>query len=83
MPQKKKTASSPHPAMLGFQQLMKTPVNPFAEGGKQGLKELAKQSGMTKTQMCEYVGNKVKKGEHMNLPSKEQQEQNARLSLLH
>ncbi len=61
---------------------MKTPITPFEKDGKAGLKELANKSGMTKTQMCEYIGNKVKKGERMNLPKKEDQEQNARLSLL-
>ncbi len=79
---KRKHAGSPHPAVIGFAQMTKTPTSPFSANGKAGLKELSKQSGMSKTEVYEHIGKKVMKGEQIRTPSKEEREQEQRLKIL-
>jgi hypothetical protein len=79
---KRKYGGSPHPAVIGFAQMTKTPTNPFSSSGKAGIKELSKQSGMSKTEVYEHIGRKVMKGDRIHTPSKEEQEQEQRLKIL-
>jgi hypothetical protein len=80
MKKKTRNAGSPHPAALGLQHLMRTVP---ADKRHEAMKELKRTTGMSKVNMLEHIGNRVRHGFEPKPPTEEEIEAQNRLAKLH
>jgi hypothetical protein len=80
MKKKTRNAGSAHPAVVGLQHIMRTVP---ADKRNDAMKELKRTTGMSKVNMLEHIGNRVRHGFEAKPPTQEEIDTQNRLAKLH